>query len=133
MSERSERATSTLATALGGASFVLGISELVAPGKVGAALLGGPDKLVWTWVVANAPGGGSARWEAQITEDRAGERIAWQSVPGSAIENGGSVEFAPAAGGGDGTEVRVGMGRTRSRTTEPAHDRDGRTKAVRNP
>ncbi len=231
----------TLVTALCGASFALGISELVAPGKVaavagvddtdgtrcviralgvrecghGAALLGGPDRLVWTRVAgdaldmglllagvsrrgrgprrrgmiaaaalsgiagadlyaalrtgreasgrhayggrhmtlraavtvgrppeevyrfwrdlenlpsfmthlksvtadgdgrshwaAAAPGGHTVRWEAQITEDGAGERIAWQSVPGSPIENGGSVEFAPAAGG-DGTEVRVRIG-----------------------
>lgn len=76
MSARSDGTTATLVKALGGVSFALGISELVAPGKVaaiagvddtartrrviralgvrecghGAALLGGPDKLVWTRV-----------------------------------------------------------------------------------
>ncbi|SRX93179.1 putative cyclase/dehydrase [Saccharothrix espanaensis DSM] [Mycobacterium shimoidei] len=56
--------------------------------------------------VATAPAGQSVQWEAQITADEPGERIAWQSLPGSTIENGGSVEFK-AAPGGRGTEVRV--------------------------
>ncbi|UXA06908.1 SRPBCC family protein [Mycobacterium sp. SMC-2] len=59
--------------------------------------------------VANAPAGQSAQWDAQITEDDTNRRIAWQSLPGSAIENGGSVEFTPTATG-DGTEVRVRIG-----------------------
>jgi len=59
--------------------------------------------------VANAPVGQQVQWDAQITEDRPDERIAWQSLPGSAIQNGGSVEFAPASNG-DGTEVRVRIG-----------------------
>lgn len=58
--------------------------------------------------VANAPAGQSVQWDAQITDDEPGERIAWQSAPGSSIENGGSVEFK-AAPGGRGTEVRVTM------------------------
>lgn len=237
MSDRSAMTTATLVKALAGASFGLGLSELLAPGKVariagvtdngvsrrviralgvrecghGAALLAGPDSLVWTRVagdvldvglllagvagrgrggrrrgmvsalalagiggldlyaalrstgnrasgaaggrpltlraavtvrrspeeayrfwrdleklpdfmyhlksvsadgdgrshwVANAPAGQSAQWDAQLTDDQPGKRIAWQSLPGSAIEHGGSVEFAPAANG-DGTEVRV--------------------------
>lgn len=241
MGDRSGNATAPLVTALAGASFGLGISELLAPGKVaalagvddtrlsrrviralgarecghGAALLAGSGKLVWTRVagdvldvtlllagvaargrgrrrrgaisaavlggigaadlyaavrasrdggarhangprhralraavtvrrpaedvyrfwrdlenlpsfmphlqsvtadaggrshwVANAPLGQPVQWEAQITEDEPNKRIAWQSLPGSAIQNGGSVEFAPAAGGG-GTEVRVQIG-----------------------
>jgi uncharacterized membrane protein len=59
--------------------------------------------------VASAPVGRPVQWDAQITEDRPGERIAWQSLPGSAIQNGGSVEFTPASNG-DGTEVRVRIG-----------------------
>lgn len=240
MGDRSASTTSALVKALSGASFGLGVSELVAPGKVaalagvddtarsrrviralgarecghGAALLAGPRRLVWTRVagdvldvallaagvaargpgrrrrgaisavlltgiggldlytalrtvggggrhlngarhrtlraavtvrrppeevyrfwrdlenlprfmhhlksvtpaadgqshwVANAPAGQSVRWDAQITEDEPNRRIAWQSLPGSAIENGGSVEFTPTATG-DGTEVRVGIG-----------------------
>lgn len=79
MSGQSGWTTATLVKALGGASFVLGLSELVAPGRVatiagvddtdrsrrviralgvrecghGAALLGGPDKLVWTRVAGD--------------------------------------------------------------------------------
>ena len=235
MSDRSGRTTATLVKVLGGASFGLGLSELLAPGKVaaiagvndtrrsrrviralgarecghGAALLGGPDTLVWTRVagdvldvallvagvaarepgqrrrglvstalltgigaldlytalrttgnsggsqrtvraaitvqrpseevyrywrdienlpgfmyhlksvtasadgrshwVANAPAGQSVEWDAQITEDDTNKRIAWQSLPGSAIDNRGSVEFTPTAAG-DGTEVRVELG-----------------------
>jgi uncharacterized membrane protein len=59
--------------------------------------------------VANAPVGQPVHWDAQITEDEPNKRIAWQSLPGSSIENGGSVEFTPA-GDGDGTEVRVKIG-----------------------
>lgn len=80
MSDQSGGTTATLVKALGAASFVLGISELVAPRRVaaiagvddtdrarwviralgvrecghGAALLGGPDKLVWTRVAGDA-------------------------------------------------------------------------------
>ncbi|MDD4868334.1 MAG: SRPBCC family protein [Mycobacterium sp.] len=237
MSDRSAMTTATLAKALAGASFGLGLSELLAPGTVarvagvadtgvsrrviralgvrecghGAALLAGPDSLVWTRVagdvldvglllagvagrgrggrrrgmvsalalagiggldlytalrttgnrasdsaggrpltlraavtvrrspeeayrfwrdlqnlpdfmyhlksvsadadgrshwVANAPAGQSVQWDAQITDDQPGKRIGWRSLPGSANQNGGSVEFVPAANG-DGTEVRV--------------------------
>lgn len=56
--------------------------------------------------VARASAGQSVQWEAQITDDEPNERIAWQSLPGSSIENGGSVEFQPAPGE-RGTEVRV--------------------------
>lgn len=55
--------------------------------------------------VANAPMGQSVQWDAQITEDEPNKRIAWQSLAGSPVEHGGSVEFTPAPGGG--TEVRV--------------------------
>lgn len=59
--------------------------------------------------VASAPAGKTVQWDAQITEDDTNRRIAWQSLPGAAIENGGSVEFTPTATG-DGTEVRVRIG-----------------------
>jgi uncharacterized membrane protein len=59
--------------------------------------------------VASAPIGQPVEWDAQITEDVSGKRIAWQSLPGSAIENGGSVEFTPAPDGAS-TEVRVTIG-----------------------
>ena len=56
--------------------------------------------------VARAAAGQSVQWDAQITEDEPGGRIAWQSLPGSSVENSGSVEFKPAPGD-RGTEVRV--------------------------
>ena len=56
--------------------------------------------------IANAPVGQPVQWDARIVEDLPGKRIAWQSLPGSGVENGGSVEFTPAPSG-TGTEVRV--------------------------
>jgi uncharacterized membrane protein len=55
---------------------------------------------------AKAPAGMTVEWEADLLEDRPDEWIAWQSVPGSTIENSGSVRFSPAPGA-RGTEVRV--------------------------
>ncbi|HJR59859.1 MAG TPA: SRPBCC family protein [Vicinamibacterales bacterium] len=55
---------------------------------------------------AKAPAGMTVEWEAELLEDREDEWIAWQSVPGSGIENSGSVRFSPAPGA-RGTEVRV--------------------------
>ncbi|WP_375486405.1 SRPBCC family protein [uncultured Mycobacterium sp.] len=63
------------------------------------------DRSHW---VANAPIGQSVQWDAQITDDEPDKRIAWQSLPGAVVENGGSVEFAPTPDG-SGTEVRVTM------------------------
>jgi uncharacterized membrane protein len=46
-------------------------------------------------------------WDAEVTEDRPNERIAWRSVGGH-VDNDGSVRFVPAPGG-RGTEVHVTM------------------------
>lgn len=59
--------------------------------------------------VANAPAGQSVEWDAQIAEDEPGKRIAWQSLPGAVVDNGGSVEFTPTPDGAS-TEVRVTIG-----------------------
>jgi uncharacterized membrane protein len=48
----------------------------------------------WT---AKAPAGRRVQWEAEITEDRPNELIAWRSVAGSTVENHGRVSFRPAA------------------------------------
>ena len=45
-------------------------------------------------------------WEAEITADEPGERIAWRSLPGSEIENSGTVRFSEAPNDG-ATEVHV--------------------------
>lgn len=55
---------------------------------------------------ATGPGGTRVEWEADLLEDREDEWIAWQSLPGSQIQNSGSVRFSPAPGA-RGTEVRV--------------------------
>ncbi|HEX5827909.1 MAG TPA: SRPBCC family protein [Candidatus Limnocylindrales bacterium] len=56
--------------------------------------------------VATGPGGTTVSWDATVTEDRPGERIAWAAVPGSQVRNAGVVTFTDAPGG-RGTEVRV--------------------------
>ena len=53
-----------------------------------------------------APGGTHVEWDAEIVEEEPGRLIAWRSLPGSEIENGGSVRFRPATGN-RGTVVEV--------------------------
>jgi len=67
------------------------------------ALAGGHSR----WVAA-APAGMTVAWDAEITEDVPGERIAWRSLEGAAIANAGSVAFRPATGG-RGTVIEVDM------------------------
>jgi uncharacterized membrane protein len=55
--------------------------------------------------VAKAPGG-TVEWDAEITEDEPGELLAWQSIEGSEVANGGSVRFADAPAD-RGTEIHV--------------------------
>jgi uncharacterized membrane protein len=43
--------------------------------------------------VALGPFDREIKWSAEVTEDRPGERIAWQSLPESDIRTSGSVEF----------------------------------------
>jgi uncharacterized membrane protein len=62
----------------------------------------GPRESSWR---ARGPAGMTVGWRAEILEDREAEWIAWRSIEG-AVENRGSVRFAPAPGG-RGTEVRV--------------------------
>jgi uncharacterized membrane protein len=59
------------------------------------------DRSHW---VAKAPAGTRVEWDASIQDEIENELIAWRSLPGSDIDNAGSVHFVPA---GDGTEVRV--------------------------
>ena len=56
--------------------------------------------------VASAPAGTSVEWDAEVTEDRPNELIAWRSLEGSEVETKGSVRFEPAPGE-RGTIVRV--------------------------
>ena len=54
------------------------------------------------------PGGTSVEWDAEVTQDRPNELIAWRSLPGADVENEGSVQFERAPGG-RGTLVRVNL------------------------
>lgn len=56
--------------------------------------------------VGKSPVGTKVEWDAEIVEDREGLIVSWQSLPGSQIDNAGSVVFADATGG-RGTMVRV--------------------------
>ncbi|HEX8245598.1 MAG TPA: SRPBCC family protein, partial [Longimicrobium sp.] len=60
-----------------------------------------PLRSRWT---ATGPMGRSWTWESQVVEDRAGELIAWESLPGAELPNRGWVQFLPAGNGR--TEVR---------------------------
>ena len=56
--------------------------------------------------VAKAPAGTSVEWDALIVDDQPNERISWRSLPGSQVENAGSVRFATAPGE-RGTEIHI--------------------------
>jgi uncharacterized membrane protein len=49
--------------------------------------------------VAVGPGGKSIRWDAEITNERENEHIAWQSLPDSDIRVDGRVDFRSAPAG----------------------------------
>jgi len=57
------------------------------------------------WVV-KGPAGTMVEWDAEITEDRPNELIAWRSLEGSDVNNQGVVRFERAPGN-RGTIVRV--------------------------
>ena len=51
--------------------------------------------------------GTEVSWQAEITAERAGEYIAWKSVPGSQLENLGSVRFLQEANGETKVELHI--------------------------
>ena len=57
----------------------------------------------WTAV---GPVGTNVEWDAEITDERPNEMISWRSLPGSDVDNSGSVWFEPAPGN-RGTLVEV--------------------------
>jgi uncharacterized membrane protein len=57
------------------------------------------------WVIKTEKGK-SLEWDARIIEDQPPRMISWQSLPGSDVDNAGSVWFT-AAPGGRGTVVKV--------------------------
>lgn len=54
------------------------------------------------------PAGAVLEWDAEIVEDRPGERFAWRSVNGADVENAGTVTFVEAPGE-RGTEVYLDL------------------------
>lgn len=57
---------------------------------------------------AQAPFGLTVSWDAEITEDRPNERLAWRSLEGARVPNSGSVSFERAPGD-RGTVIRVDL------------------------
>jgi uncharacterized membrane protein len=57
---------------------------------------------------AEAPLGRTVEWDAEVTEDRPNQRLAWRSLEGADVPNYGSVSFEPAPGG-RGTVVKVDL------------------------
>jgi uncharacterized membrane protein len=57
----------------------------------------------WHWVV-DGPAGAPVEWDSELTQSRENRELAWRSVEGSTVDNGGRVRFEPE---GDGTRVHV--------------------------
>lgn len=57
--------------------------------------------------VAKAPLGTHVEWEAEIVNDKPGQRIGWHSLPGATVDNAGSVQFEELPGGH--TRVHVAL------------------------
>ncbi len=55
--------------------------------------------------VARGPLGWQLQWDAETIQERPGELIAWQSLPGSQVDTAGSIHFRPVAN--RGTELKV--------------------------
>ncbi|MFL6194812.1 MAG: SRPBCC family protein [Thermoanaerobaculia bacterium] len=58
--------------------------------------------------VGKSPLGFKAEWDAEIVEEREGQYLSWRSLPGSQVQNAGTVHFDEAPGD-RGTVVRVSM------------------------
>ena len=64
------------------------------------------DELFSNWVMEIPGHIGTLQWHAEIVKERFGEMIAWQSLPGSSVDNAGKVGFRDSLGG-QGTTVDV--------------------------
>jgi len=67
--------------------------------------LTGENRMHWR---AKGPAGSAVEWDAELIEDQPGKALAWRSLPGSQVDNEGTVRFE-AAPGGRGTILRVLM------------------------
>lgn len=66
----------------------------------------GPTRSRWT---AEGLFGRAWTWESEITADRPGEYLAWESLPGADLPNAGTATFRPVPGEPNRTELRVTM------------------------
>ena len=57
------------------------------------------------WVV-RGPAGRKVEWDAEFINEKPGELIAWQSLPGADVQSAGSVHFSPIEDG-ESTRVKV--------------------------
>ncbi len=57
--------------------------------------------------VAEGPGGTAVSWDAEVVEKVPNQLISWRSLPGSQIDNWGSVRFDPNRDGGTRVTVRM--------------------------
>jgi uncharacterized membrane protein len=58
------------------------------------------------WVV-EGPGGASFQWDAEVTQLRQNQELAWRTLPGADVAHRGSVRFAPTLDGGTRMQVRL--------------------------
>jgi uncharacterized membrane protein len=58
------------------------------------------------WTVAG-PAGVTVEWDAELTEFEPHRRIAWQSVPGSTVDNAGVIQFQDGGGGATRVDIRL--------------------------
>jgi len=63
----------------------------------------GPNKSYW---VSTGPFGKTFDWDSEVINDVSGHLIAWQTLPGSDVNQAGAVRFEPAVGG-RGTKVTL--------------------------
>jgi uncharacterized membrane protein len=64
----------------------------------------GPGRSHW---IASGPGGVAVEWDAEITEVTPLRVLAWRGVPGSEVENAGSVRFDPDAHNGTRLTIQL--------------------------
>jgi uncharacterized membrane protein len=69
-------------------------------------ILGDKDQSTRSHWVAKGPLQVPVEWQAEIFEERPNELLSWRSLPGSVVENSGTVIFRDAPSG-RGTEVKV--------------------------
>jgi uncharacterized membrane protein len=58
------------------------------------------------WTVAG-PAGVTVEWDAELTEFEPHRRIAWQSVPGSTVDNAGVIQFQENPDGSTKVDIRL--------------------------